>query len=106
MLSPRIPKSRFLRFDQIDIKQRNVSRICSRCKRRFTVHPGRGERIEEIVLRVREKFDAHECRTNPDPSVNGLPEEQERRRGTLPLRGPNESSQMCRGGRLSRAEWR
>ncbi len=35
---------------------------CTVCKRRFELQPKSGERADDIILRMREEFEAHNCK--------------------------------------------
>lgn len=53
--------SRYLHFDNIDVVRVRVHARCSSCGRRFTAEPNSGEMKEEVVMRVREEFNKHDC---------------------------------------------
>ncbi|MFZ0276337.1 MAG: hypothetical protein WA651_07070 [Candidatus Sulfotelmatobacter sp.] len=38
---------------------------CTVCKRRFELQPKPGERADDIILRMREDFAAHNCNETP-----------------------------------------
>ena len=52
---------RYLHFDNIDMDKPVINAQCSRCKREFTATPKAGERIDDVLLRIRGEFNAHEC---------------------------------------------
>jgi hypothetical protein len=52
---------RYLHFDNIDMTEPVISARCCRCQRRFAMNPKTGEKVEDVLLRVRAEFNAHEC---------------------------------------------
>jgi hypothetical protein len=52
---------RYLHFDNIDVSEPAISAWCSRCAREFTAEPRTGERVDDVLLRIRTAFDAHVC---------------------------------------------
>jgi hypothetical protein len=52
---------RYLHFDNIDIRQPEVSSQCSHCGQRFEAEPKPGERVDDVLLQVRAEFDSHLC---------------------------------------------
>jgi hypothetical protein len=53
---------RDLHFDRIDMDHADVSSRCTRCGEEFTAKPTPGERADNVLLRIRDEFEAHECR--------------------------------------------
>jgi len=53
---------RFLHFDNLDIKQPEIASQCTQCGQEFYALPKQGEKITDVVARVREEFDVHICR--------------------------------------------
>ena len=53
--------SRYLHFDNIDVEQPDISSRCSRCGQQFSAEPKPNERMDDVLLRIRAKFDAHNC---------------------------------------------
>jgi hypothetical protein len=52
---------RYLHFDNIDMRKPDVSSQCSHCGQRFEAEPQPGERVDDVLLRVRAEFDSHLC---------------------------------------------
>ena len=55
------PQDRYLHFDNIDIEEPDVFSRCSRCGTEFMAVPKPSERVNDVLLRIRAKYDAHEC---------------------------------------------
>lgn len=55
------PLDRYLHFENIDMEQPDISSRCSECGRAFTAIPRVGERVDDVLLRIRADFNAHEC---------------------------------------------
>jgi len=55
-------QDRYLQFDNIDIEKPDISSRCSRCGQEFSTKPKPGERVDDVLLRIRAEFDAHKCR--------------------------------------------
>lgn len=53
--------NRYLQFENIEPGQ-PVSSECSLCKRTFRVIPEPKERTDDVLLRMRAEFDAHDCK--------------------------------------------
>lgn len=53
---------RYLHFDNIDMDKPDISSSCSRCGQTFTAEPKPGERVDDVLLRIRAEYDAHVCR--------------------------------------------
>jgi hypothetical protein len=51
----------YLLFDNIDMEQADISSRCSRCGQKFSADPKPGERVDEVLLRIRADFEAHQC---------------------------------------------
>jgi len=58
-----MPKTdRYLRFGNLELKPGgSVSASCSACGRPFTGTTGSGDKIDEVLIRMRAEFDAHTC---------------------------------------------
>ena len=56
-----MPTTRYLRFENIDIKQPEISAWCSQCGQSFKGIPQPTELVNEVLLRIRREFDAHDC---------------------------------------------
>ena len=54
---------RYLHFDNIDMDQPDISSRCSWCGQTFCAEPKRGERVDDVLLRIRAEFNAHVCET-------------------------------------------
>jgi hypothetical protein len=52
---------RYLHFDNIDMDEPVISARCSRCSCEFAANPKAGERVDDVLLRIRDEFNAHEC---------------------------------------------
>jgi hypothetical protein len=50
---------RYLHFDNIDMRKPDVSSQCSRCGQRFEAELKPGERVDDVLLRIRAHFDSH-----------------------------------------------
>jgi hypothetical protein len=55
------PSDRYLQFDNIDMDKPVISSKCSLCRREFAAYPKAGERVDDVLLRIRSEFNAHEC---------------------------------------------
>lgn len=56
---------RYLHFDNIDMDEPVISSRCSCCAREFAANPKRGERVDDLLMRIRAEFNAHECQEQP-----------------------------------------
>jgi hypothetical protein len=56
-----IRHDRYLHFENIDLQRPEIISRCSQCKREFGATPKPGERIDEVLLRIRAEYEAHEC---------------------------------------------
>jgi hypothetical protein len=56
-----ITVDRYLHFDNIDMEQPNISSQCSHCGQTFKAEPRPGERVDDVLLRIRYEFNSHEC---------------------------------------------
>jgi hypothetical protein len=54
-------RERYLHFDNIDMSRPFISSNCSLCGREFNEAPVSGEHIDLVLMRIRARFDAHEC---------------------------------------------
>ena len=57
-----VTHNRYLQFDNIDMEKPDISSRCSRCGREFSAEPKPAERVDDVLLRIRTEFEAHECR--------------------------------------------
>ena len=55
---------RYLQFGNLEAGQL-VYAQCSACDRMFLARPANEDRIDDLILRVRDEFDAHRCDGNP-----------------------------------------
>jgi len=53
--------ARYLHFDNIDMSEPVISSRCSSCAREFVANPEAGERVDEVLFRIRTEFNTHEC---------------------------------------------
>jgi hypothetical protein len=51
-----------LYFEHIDMEKANISSLCTRCGKQFSAEPKPGERVDDVLLRIRAEFEAHKCR--------------------------------------------
>jgi hypothetical protein len=51
---------RYLKFSNIELGKRFVA-WCSNCSKEFSAEPKSGEQDEDRILRLRAKYDQHEC---------------------------------------------
>jgi hypothetical protein len=51
---------RYLHFDNIDVEQPEISSQCSRGQT-FEAQPRPGERVDDVLLRIRCEFNSHQC---------------------------------------------
>ena len=56
-----ITVDRYLHFDNVDMGQPEISSQCSHCGQAFKAEPQAGERVENVLLRIRREFNSHEC---------------------------------------------
>jgi hypothetical protein len=52
---------RYLQFSNIDIQLPDISSQCSRCGQEFRAEPTPGERVDDVLLRIRAEFESHTC---------------------------------------------
>jgi hypothetical protein len=52
---------RYLHFDNIDMEKPDIKSQCSRCGQAFTAEPKPGERVDDVLLRIRAEFNSHQC---------------------------------------------
>ncbi len=53
---------RYLRFGNVDISGGEmVNAVCNFCGRTFIGKPNPGDRVDDVVLRMRSDFEAHHC---------------------------------------------
>ena len=57
-----IDVGRYLHFDNIDMQKPDISSQCSHCGQTFKAEPKPGERVDDVLLRIRAQFDSHLCR--------------------------------------------
>jgi hypothetical protein len=53
---------RYLQFENIDMEKPDISSRCTRWGREFRAEPKPAERVDDVLLRIRAEFEAHECR--------------------------------------------
>ncbi|HKV79601.1 MAG TPA: hypothetical protein VJP02_15745 [Candidatus Sulfotelmatobacter sp.] len=56
-----MPSARYLQFDTIDARSAEVSSRCSACGQEFRAEIKLGERIVDVIQRIREEYNKHEC---------------------------------------------
>jgi hypothetical protein len=56
-----IDLDRYLHFDNIDMHKPDISSQCSHCGRTFKAEPKPGERVGDVLLRIRAEFNSHSC---------------------------------------------
>jgi hypothetical protein len=56
-----IAVDRYLHFDNIDMEQPSICSRCSHCGQAFKAEPQAGERVEDVLLRIRREFNSHQC---------------------------------------------
>jgi hypothetical protein len=56
-----ITRERYLHFDNLDMSLPFISSNCSQCGREFNEVPVSREQIDLVLMRIRARFDAHEC---------------------------------------------
>lgn len=52
---------RYLQFDNIDMTAPEISGRCSGCGQEFAAIPKQNERVDDVLLRIRDAFNAHVC---------------------------------------------
>lgn len=53
---------RYLNFEDIDVMHQFIASQCSQCGQTFDAELEPGEKMEDVLLRIHDEFDAHECR--------------------------------------------
>jgi len=53
---------RYLHFDNIDVDLPDITSRCSRCRQSFKAEPEPGEKVDDVLLRIRGQFNSHQCR--------------------------------------------
>jgi hypothetical protein len=56
-----INSDRYLHFNNIDMGKPDISSQCNHCAQTFNAEPKPGERVDDVLLRVRAQFDSHSC---------------------------------------------
>jgi hypothetical protein len=56
-----VTNERYLHFENIDMKKPDISSRCSRCGQEFPAEPKPGERVDDVLVRIRAEFEAHKC---------------------------------------------
>jgi hypothetical protein len=56
-----ISVDRYLQFANIDMQTPDISSQCSHCGQTFKAEPTPGERVDDVLLRIRAQFDSHSC---------------------------------------------
>jgi hypothetical protein len=60
----KMPSSdRYLRFENLDMAQPKINAQCSACGKEFNSEVRAGERIDDVLFRIRAAYNAHECRS-------------------------------------------
>ena len=54
-------KEPYRNSDNIDIEKSDIHSCCKACGKEFTVTPRPGERIEDVLSRLRKEYDSHKC---------------------------------------------
>lgn len=54
-------QNRYLQFDNIDMEKPDISSRCSQCRQEFRAERKPGERVDDVLLRIRADFEAHKC---------------------------------------------
>jgi hypothetical protein len=54
-------KSSYLQFNNIDVRKPNIFSRCSRCGQEFRAELHAGEKLDDVLLKVRNEYNAHEC---------------------------------------------
>ena len=52
---------RYLRFENIDLQKPDIYAWCSACGMQFMAIPKAGERLDDLLHRMRDAFNAHQC---------------------------------------------
>ena len=52
---------RYLRFQNLDAQQPSIKAQCSACGKDFKSEIKMGERLDDVLFRVRASYNAHEC---------------------------------------------
>jgi hypothetical protein len=52
---------RYLHVENIDVEQPAVSSQCTHCGQKFKAEPRAGERVDDVLLRIRAEFNSHQC---------------------------------------------
>lgn len=58
-----IRADRHLHFDVIDMQTEHVMSQYSLGQKKFTAQPKPGERVDDLLLRIRDEFNIHQCHT-------------------------------------------
>ena len=56
-----VSQNRYLHFENIDMKAPEIHSQCSQCGREFTAQVKAGERVDDVLLRIRDEFNTHLC---------------------------------------------
>jgi hypothetical protein len=57
-----VTPERYLQFENIDMEKPDISLRCTHCGLEFRAEPKPAERVDDVLLRIRAEFEAHECR--------------------------------------------
>ena len=63
---------RYLHFENIDVEQPEISSQCSQCGQTFLAEPRAGERVDDVLLRIRDDFNSHQCQERLCLAFGGL----------------------------------
>ena len=55
-----MPSARYLQFDTIDVRSSELSSRCNACGKEFRAEVKFGERIVDVIQRIREKYNKHQ----------------------------------------------
>ena len=66
-----ISRGRYLHFDNLDMSLPLISSNCSLCGREFNEAPVSGEHIDLVLMRIRARFEAHQC-ISKEASATGM----------------------------------
>lgn len=56
-----VSQDRYLHFENIDMKAPEICAQCSQCNREFSAQVKVGERVDDVLLRIRDEFNSHLC---------------------------------------------
>lgn len=56
-----LERERYLHFDNIDMGLPDITSWCSRCGETFNAKSKTGEKVDDVLVRIRGQFNAHRC---------------------------------------------